>query len=113
MVSVLAYLGSRFFYRLFDFLRHWYKNGLFFFFRRIINLLEKLDRYFALKVTFRHFLKPLYQNHTFIGYLLGFIFRGIRLVVASLVYFLIILTGLALYLAWASIPVFVLSKLII
>jgi hypothetical protein len=113
MISVLVYLGSRFFYRIGEFLRHWYKDGFFFFSRRLINFLERLDRYFALKVTLRYLFQPLYQNYTFIGYVLGFIFRGIRVGLAGFIYFLIILVWLVFYLFWAFIPIFILLKILI
>lgn len=112
MVSVLVYLGNRFFYRFREFLRHWYKDGFFFFSRRLIDFLERLDRYFALRITFRHLFKPLYQNYTFIGYFLGFLFRSARLIAAGLIYGLLILIGLAFYLFWAFIPLGIIYKII-
>lgn len=111
MVSVLVYLGNRFFYRLAEFLRHWYKDGFFCLSRRVINLLERLDRYFALKVTLRHLFQPLYQNYTLVGYTLGFLFRGARTTTASLIYVLVILIGLASYLIWALIPFWIIYKI--
>lgn len=112
MTSILVYLGNRFFYRFREFLRHWYKDGFFFFSRRLINFLERLDRYFALKVTLRYLFQPLYQNYTFIGYVLGFIFRGIRVGLAGFIYFLIILVWLVFYLFWAFIPLGIIYKII-
>ncbi len=112
MASALVYLGNRFFYRLGEFVRHWYKDGFFFFSRRLIDFLERLDRYFALRITLRHIFTPLYQNYTFIGYVLGFIFRGVKLGIAGFIYFLIILVWLGFYLFWAFIPLGVIYKII-
>lgn len=112
MVSALVYLGSRFFYRLGEFARHWYKDGFFVFFRRLIDFLERLDHYFAARITIRYLFQPLYQNYTFIGYFLGFIFRGVRVGLAGLVYLLIILAWLGLYLFWALIPLGLIYKII-
>jgi hypothetical protein len=111
MVSALGYLVNRFFARLIDFFDHWYKDGFVLFSREFVNFLESLDRYFAFRVTLRYLFKPLYQNYTFIGYILGFIFRGARLIGASFVYLLVILTGLILYLIWISIPVVIIYKI--
>jgi len=113
MVSVLSYLGNRFFYRIVEFLRHWYKDGFFFFFRRLIDFLEQLDRYFALRITLRHLFIPLYQNYTFIGYVLGFIFRGVKLGIAGFIYFLVILIWLGLYLGWALVPLIIIYKIFV
>lgn len=112
MVSALVYFGNRFVYRIGEFIRHWYKDGFFFFFRRLINFLERLDRYFALRVTLHYLFQPLFQNHTFIGYVLGFIFRGIRLAIGGFVYFLIILAWFGLYLTWAAVPLGIIYKII-
>jgi len=112
MISGLIYLGNRFFYRIGEFFRHWYKDGFSFFSRRLINFLEQLDRYFALKVTLHYLFQPLYQNYTFVGYVLGFFFRGIRLGIASFVYFLVILIWLVFYLFWAFIPLGIIYKII-
>jgi len=96
-----------------DFFRHWYYGGFLFFFHRLINLLEVLDHYFALKINLHYLFQPLYQQYTFIGYFLGFIFRGIRILVAGVIYGLVILSGLILYLLWSVVPVFVLIKILI
>lgn len=112
MVSVLGYLFNRFFYRLGEFLRHWYRDGFFFFFHKLIGFLEYLDRYFALKITLRYLFQPLYQNYTFVGYILGFIFRGVRIAVAGVIYGLVVLAALVLYLLWAAIPIWILVKIL-
>lgn len=111
MISALGYLVNRFFARLIDFFNHWYKDGFIIFSREFINFLENLDRYFAFRVTLRYLFKPLYQNYNFIGYILGFIFRGTKLLAASFVYLLVILTGLAFYLIWVSIPIVIIYKI--
>lgn len=113
MASVLVYLGNRFFYRIGEFIRHWYKDGFFLFFRRLIDFLERLDRYFAMRVAFRYLFQPLYQNYTFIGYTLGFIFRGARIIIAGFVYFLVILMWLVLYFGWALIPLIIIYKILL
>jgi hypothetical protein len=112
MVSVLGYLFNRFFYRLGEFLHHWYRGGFFFFFHRLVNLLERLDRFFALKINLRYLFKPLYQQYTFLGYVFGFIFRGIRIAIAGFIYGLVVLMFLVLYSAWALIPIFILIKIL-
>ncbi|OGG42876.1 hypothetical protein A3G50_00590 [Candidatus Jorgensenbacteria bacterium RIFCSPLOWO2_12_FULL_42_11] len=112
MASALVYFGNRFIYRIGEFIRHWYKDGFFFFFRRLVDFLERLDRYFALRVTFHYLFQPLYQNYTFVGYVLGFIFRSIRVGIAGFVYFWVILSWMGLYLLWAFIPLGIIYKII-
>lgn len=108
----LVYLVQRFFYRIFDFLRDWYVGGFLWFSHRSLNFLERLDRFFALKVTFRYWFKPLYQDYSFIGYVLGFFFRTVRLLAACLVYLAFAIISWVFYLAWAAIPVYLVYKII-
>lgn len=87
------------------FLYDWYAGG----FRRIIglmvDLLESLDRYWALRITVQNVFQPLYQDHSLLGHLLGFIFRVVRIVLASLLYAAIGALFVIVYIGWASIPV--------
>jgi hypothetical protein len=48
--------------------------------------------------------EPLYQDRSFAGHILGFIFRAIRVVVAFVIYFVIAVIFVAVYLLWAAIP---------
>lgn len=108
----LVYLVQRFFYRIYEFLRHWYIGGLSAVFHQTLSLLELLDRKFALKITVRYLFRPLYQDYTILGYILGFIFRSIRVIAASFLYFLIILLASAVYLVWAAIIPYLIFKTI-
>lgn len=106
----LVYLVQRLFYRVFDFLRDWYAGGFLWFSRHALNTLEVLDRFFALKLTFRYWLKPLYQDYTAVGYAVGFVFRTGRLIIGGLVYLVIAAATFALYLIWAVIPIYIIYK---
>lgn len=106
----LVYLAHRFVYRAYLFVEHWYLGGFRFFLRKTIGVLEHLDKSFALKVTFRYWLKPLYQDYSIIGYILGFVFRTGRLFSGGLLYALIAAVGVAIYLLWAAFPIYIIAK---
>lgn len=78
--------------------------------RYTISLLERLDQVLAVKITARYFLKPLYQDYSALGYILGFIFRSVRLLAGSLIYSVIILAALAIYILWAGFPIYVIAR---
>ena len=107
----LFYLVQKFFYRIFEFIRHWYIDGFLWFAHHTLNFLEGLDRFFALKVTLRYWFKPLYQDYSFLGYFLGFVFRTGRLLAGGIIYLIIVLIAAALYLAWAFLPFYVFTVL--
>lgn len=104
----LVYLAQRLFYRIFSFLERWYLGSFRFFIRKTVELLERLDRVLALKVSLRYWLKPLYQDYSFLGHILGFVFRTGRIAVAVLVYSIIGAIALFVYLLWILAPFYIL-----
>lgn len=109
---LIFYLFDRLLFRVKEFLRHWYVNSFFIYGHFIFSFLEKLDRFFAFKITWRHLFQPLYQERNIVGYILGFIFRLGRLLVGGAVYLTIIAGAAGLYLIWLVIPVYVAYKLV-
>ncbi|MEK7192229.1 MAG: hypothetical protein AAB646_01810 [Patescibacteria group bacterium] len=107
----LVYLVHRFFYRIYEFLRHWYVGGFLAVSHQTINFLEKLDRKIALKITWRYLFKPLYQDYTLLGYILGFIFRTLRLVFGGAIYLLIFGIAISLYCVWAAVPPYLIYRI--
>src|SRR3989344_1866218 len=106
----LVYLMNWAGYRILEFFRHWYINAFLYISRKILGLLERLDRGFALKITARNFFRPLYQDYTVIGYVMGFFFRFWRVLIASLIYGVVIFLGAIVYFAWAAFPIYIFYK---
>lgn len=107
----LVYLFDRFIYRISHFIRHWYVDSFFIYTHFIVSRLEDMDQTIALKITWRNIFQPLYQERNVIGYVLGFIFRSIRLVLGSIIYGVIIAVAAGLFLIWAAIPAYILLKI--
>ncbi|WP_297988485.1 hypothetical protein [uncultured Anoxybacillus sp.] len=59
----------------------------------------------------RHWLQPLYQDRTIVGYVLGLFFRSGRILIGGVFYLLVFLIGIAFYLVWALVPPFLLFKI--
>lgn len=108
---VFVYIFERFIFRFFEFFRRWYVGSARAIFHFLFRRLESLDRTFALKITILHFFSPLFGDRSIIGRVLGFIFRSIRIIIASVVYFILILLALAFYIIWIFIPVFVVVRI--
>lgn len=106
----LVYLLQRFFYRIYEFLRHWYVGSFLAVTHKTLNILEALDRRLALRITLRYLFRPLYQDYTVLGYILGFIFRSGRLILGSIIYLSIFIIAAAIYLAWAVAPFYIIYK---
>jgi len=109
----LVYILNRFFFRIYYFLYHWYVRG----FRRAFNwMLDRLERFdykFALRVNFKNIFQPLYQDYSFFGYILGFILRSIRIIIALVFYIIFIIFCTAIFLIWSVFPIFVIYQIII
>lgn len=105
-----VYLIERFFYRIFEFLRHWYIKSIRMYFGFIINCFESMDRVFAWKITAKNIFKPLYGDYSFVGYVFGFLFRITRLVVTTVVYICVFFIAVFLYVLWFLVPPFLLYK---
>jgi hypothetical protein len=112
MNSTIVYLFQRFFYRVFEFLRHWYVKSLFIYSHNVINFLERLDKNFAFKITLRHLFQPLYKDYSIIGYVLGFIFRTGRIIGASFIYVVLIAAAILIYVIWLAVPIFIVYKIL-
>jgi hypothetical protein len=100
----LGYLFYRFFYRIFDFFRHWYVGGSRMIAHAFISTLEHIDQSFAVKITIEHFFEPLYKDYSAIGRILGFIFRSARVVIGVVIYAAIAAWFAGVYLIWIAIP---------
>ncbi len=106
----LLYLLERFVFRVLEFLRRWYVLGWRAVLHATMRRLGSLDRKFALKITLLHFFVPLYGDETFLGRILGIVFRSMRIVTALVVYLVIIAGAAAACLIWALIPVYLVAK---
>ncbi len=104
-MRILPYLFSYFFYRIKEFFRHWYVGGSYVFFHQYLSMLESFDQVLAWKVTLKNIFQPLYKDFSFIGYILGFIFRSGRLIVGGFIYICIFVLGAVIYLIWLLLPV--------
>jgi len=95
-----------------NFLRHWYLDSFLATSHFMLGVFESLDRTFALKINVRNIFEPLYQDRSFLGYILGFILRSVRVVVGSVVYLCIFAVSVALYGLWLLVPPFVIFKIV-
>ena len=111
MVGAIAYLGQRFLYRIFEFVRHWYVKSLRIYTNFLITKLEQLDYYIAWKITLRNIFEPLYKDYSILGYILGFIFRSLRLLMGTFIYAIIFSLAAFCYLIWLATPFYIVFKI--
>ena len=70
-----------------------------------------MDQSIAFKVTLRNLFQPMYQERNIIGYVLGFIFRSLRLIFGMIIYGSVIVVAALIFLVWAGIPPYILLKI--
>lgn len=106
----LVYIGQRCALRIWLFFYDWYVGGARVIGGAYMRTLESLDRTWALRITLRNLLKPLYQDRSLIGVALGFIFRCARIIGAASIYGLLGLITLLMYVCWAAIPISIIVR---
>lgn len=86
------------------FLRYWYVES----FNRFLDALEDtihtLDSSFAIKDTAKNIDKPLFQDYTTQGRIIGFLLRLGRILIGLLIYALASLAYLVFYIVWLLFP---------
>ncbi len=109
MLLAIRYLVARFFYRIWQFLVHWYGHGFLLFWEKTFVVFALIDHVIALRITLRYFFEPLYRDYTTLGRVLGIIFRSGRVLLGVVVYAVLGAFALALYVIWAFLPLYILS----
>ncbi|MGC9602990.1 MAG: hypothetical protein ABSF47_00780 [Minisyncoccia bacterium] len=108
----LAYLVRRFFYRIIDFLRHWYIRSAKMYSNFVLDRLARIDRVLAWRVNLKYLFQPLYRDYSVIGYVMGFLLRSLRLAGISVIYLFIFAIAIFVYVVWLLAPIFILSKVL-
>ena len=75
------------------------------YFNFVVTRFEHLDRKLAWKVTLKNLFQPLYKDYTPVGYVLGFIFRSIRVIIASFIYVILFFVAVFVYFIWVATPI--------
>ncbi|MEK7651220.1 MAG: hypothetical protein AAB377_01680 [Patescibacteria group bacterium] len=107
----LAYLIQRFFFRVVEFLRHWYIKSFKIYSNFVFDQLQKMDRTLAWRVNVRYLFQPLYKDYSIIGYVLGFILRIGRLLGISIIYLVVFLFVIVAYVIWLMIPIAIVLRI--
>lgn len=110
-MALPLYVLWRLYFSIVYFLKDWYLDSFKWAIHRLFGVLEKLDKTFALKITVRHFFEPLYGDRTFVGYVMGFLWRTLRVQLAVFIYLVIVAGFFVIYLVWISIPPYLLYKI--
>ena len=105
-----VYLIKRFFYRIFDFLRHWYVKSAKIYSNFVVDRLQKMDRVLAWRVNAKYLFQPLYKDYSLVGHILGFPLRFLRLIGTGLVYIFVFVLAILIYLIWLAIPIVIIWK---
>jgi len=107
----LVYLINRLFFRVGEFLRHWYVKSFHIYTNAFLGWLQQIDYTLAWRITLRNFFQPLYKDYSAVGYIFGFMFRCARLLIGGLVYVVIFPIALGLYIIWLLIPPYIIVNI--
>lgn len=105
MNFAIGYLGMRCAYRIWMFLYSWYVSSLFTIGSIASHWAHICEQHVAVVVTARNLFKPLYQDASILGHILGFIFRLARLCVGFICLLAIYTSAVSIYILWALLPI--------
>ncbi|OGM92369.1 hypothetical protein A2755_01215 [Candidatus Wolfebacteria bacterium RIFCSPHIGHO2_01_FULL_48_22] len=107
---MFIYLLKLLIFRIWAFFVHWYRDGALFAYGKLLGVWRRIDRAFGMRVNLRFLFKPLYQERNITGYVLGFLFRLLRLGVGGV--FIIILSSVIclVFLIWLAIPAYLIIQ---
>jgi len=111
MDFALPYVIGHFFYRIGEFLRHWYVKSAHMYTDYVFGLLRRMDRTLAWRITLKYLFKPLYGDYSFIGYVIGFIFRLFRLIGGGVIYVVVFAVAILAYLVWIFLPPYLILRM--
>jgi len=90
----------KFFYWFFIFVPNWL-------FRTWGRILILINNGISLALNIRMFFVPLFHDFTWVGRGMGFVYRFLRIILGTLVFFFALLLGLVVNLAWFFLPLFI------
>jgi hypothetical protein len=93
-------------------LRFWYFVSPAWFLKAAQGSVGSFDSVFALKATLLNITKPVFQDYTREGRIIGFFFRLGRILFASFLYLLIWLFWLVLFIAWILLPLLAVANIL-
>ncbi|GIW67254.1 MAG: hypothetical protein KatS3mg096_122 [Candidatus Parcubacteria bacterium] len=77
--------------------------------RHFFDQVYLIDKNLKVKANLRNLTKPLYGDHTIIGYLIAFPYRVLRIFFGLVIYFFIFLLYLFFVIFWVFLPIFLLG----
>jgi hypothetical protein len=86
-------------------IRFWYLQSLPWALNRYKTTVASFESQIAVQATWKNIGKPLFQDYTFQGKVIGFFFRLFRIVFGGALYACIALAFAVLYLFWLLLPV--------
>jgi len=103
-MTVTWYLAQGLVMNLLVFIKRWYLGSWYRMFGTGRYLVRRLERSLAIRINVRFLFVPLYQERNIYGYVLGFLFRSLKIIVGGALYVCIGVFVVALYIAWAIVP---------
>jgi hypothetical protein len=93
-------------------LRLWFIQSAPWAIHRYLGTVRTLDNTFAVGDTWRNIGRPLFQDYTWQGRIIGVFLRILRILAAYIVYFLAAVVYLFFYLLWIAFPLICLASIV-
>lgn len=97
---MFSFIFKQFFHEFTCFFRRWYLERLELFWSAVFYFLGSLDKTLAVKINARLWLKPLWNDYSPVGRVIGPILRIARVVFGGSIYALVLFFAGLIWLAW-------------
>jgi len=91
-------------------LKFWYVVSPAWFWHAAMSSIGSFDEILALRATAKNIFRPVFQDYTFQGRLIGFFLRLGRIVAGLVMYFFILLFWMILLATWLLLPLLAISN---
>lgn len=109
---VAVYIVKSFLFNIVLFFKHWYVDGWYWVYGRVLRALRVIEARIGMRVHIRFLFVPLYQEYNIFGYVIGFLFRIFRIGLGTVLYGCIAVFGALLYMVWAAIPLVLVLRIL-
>ncbi len=110
--TLIGYLLKQIGFYCSDFIRAYFKGGYSFLFRIYQYHFSRLERNTGFIVNIRYFTIPLWQQYSFVSYLISIPYRITRIILGAVLLTILTLFFSAIYLCWIFLPFYLILKTI-
>jgi len=111
--EIAVYLAKLLAFRIKLFFVRWYQGGFLTIYGWWLQFVRACERRLAIRINVHFLFQPLYQEYNVFGYVLGFLYRFLKIVFGGMLYVFSACIACGVYVVWAAVPAVLVYRIII